>query len=329
MLVKDSRIYWISGRMSGKNKISIWRQLHPWSVLRRTIRAFQDNQLHARCAQFAYYSILGLAPLLMVVISVIAKLSLKGTMTAFYSLLERVLPNEAYEMVTSQIASIETATTTNLIITNLFIFCFAGARLFLTISESMNSAFGLPPRHKRIRMFGMSSIMPLVFALLLLLGLLLVMAAPTALNWMIHILEIEQFQSILLQTARWLIVLGGLFIFTATLYCVVPATKVPWRLFTPGNVFAVAGWIIASQCFRLYVDNFGRYDVTYGALGGVIVLLLWLYLLAAFLFIGGQINGVIFRQLNEEAKAALSAEIAEASKKPDTDPDTDTDTDTD
>ncbi len=309
--------------MSATQKISIWRQLHPWSVFRRTMRAFQDNQLHARCAQFAYYSILGLAPLLMVCISIIAKLSLKGTMTTFYSVLERVLPTDAYELVTSQIASIETATTTNLIITNLFIFCFAGARLFLTISESLNSAFGLPPRHKRIRMFGMSSIMPLIFALLLLLGLLLTAAAPTALNWMIHLLEFEQFESILLQMGRFFIVISGLLIFTATLYSVVPATKVPWRLFTPGNVFAVTGWIIASQCFRLYVDNFGRYDVTYGALGGVIVLLLWLYLLAAFLFIGGQINGVIFRQLQEEAEGKSSPQPLKQPTKTELDTDQD------
>jgi len=173
----------------------------------------------------------------------------------------------------------------------------------MTIYEGLNAAFGLPARHRRIRMFSMSSITPLLFTMVLLLGLTLVVAAPTLLNWMIQLLDIERFESALLQTARWFIVLGGLLILTATIYCVVPATKVPWRLFTPGNVFAVTGWVVASQCFRLYVDNFGHYDITYGALGGVIVLLLWLYLMAAFLFIGGQINGVIFSELTHAEKA--------------------------
>ena len=289
--------------MESDLKSSIWRELHPWIVIRRTMRAFKDNQLHARCAQFAYYSILGLAPLLMVILSIIARLSLKGAMNALYQMMERLLPNDAFQLLITQIESIESASTTNLIITNLFIFCFAGARLFMTIYEGLNAAFGLPARHRRIRMFSMSSITPLLFTMVLLLGLTLVVAAPTLLNWMIQLLDIERFESALLQTARWFIVLGGLLILTATIYCVVPATKVPWRLFTPGNVFAVTGWVVASQCFRLYVDNFGHYDITYGALGGVIVLLLWLYLMAAFLFIGGQINGVIFSGLTHAEKA--------------------------
>lgn len=293
--------------MESENKQSIWRELHPWIVIRRTMRAFKDNQLHARCAQFAYYSILGLAPLLMVILSIIARLSLKGAMNALYSMMERLLPNDAFQLLITQIESIESASTTNLIITNLFIFCFAGARLFMTIYEGLNSAFGLPARHRRIRMFSMSSITPLLFTMILLIGLTLVVTAPTLLDWMIQLLDIQQFESILLQTARWFIVLGGLLILTATIYCVVPATKVPWRLFTPGNVFAVTGWVIASQCFRLYVDNFGHYDITYGALGGVIVLLLWLYLMAAFLFIGGQINGVIFSEFTNAENAMNEA----------------------
>ena len=271
-----------------------WKQLHPLKIAVRTWRAFQDNQLHARCAQFAYYSMLGLIPLLIVTLSVIAILPLDGMMDSLYSVLERTMPTDAYELIRIQINSIESSSTTGIILINLFVFGFAGGRLFITISEGLNSAFGLPPRYKRIRAFGISSIMPLIYALSLLVGLALMVVAPLAIHWMIQLFEMARLESLLLHTTRWIVVTGFLLMFTATLYCFVPATKVPWHLFTPGNVFAVAGWLFTSHGFKIYVDNFSHYDKTYGALGAVIVLLLWLYFTGAFLFVGGQINGVVF-----------------------------------
>jgi membrane protein len=292
--------------MNSRAGVEIWKHLNPWTLLLRTWRAFQDNQLHARCAQFAYYSILGLTPLLIVTISGIALLPLSGTMEIVLEMLQRALPADAYQLIFRQIQSIETATSPKLLLLNLAIFAFAGARLFVTVSEGLNSAFGLPPRYRRVRMFGISSLMPLVYALLLLLALAFMVLLPAAIGWLIHLLEIQRLESFLLQAARWVVVLGFALLFTATIYCVVPAQRLPWRLFTPGNVFAVFGWVMASQGFRLYVDNFANYDVTYGTLGGVIVLLLWLYLTGAFLFIGGQINGVIFGYTDKRQSVPLT-----------------------
>ena len=62
----------------------------------------------------------------------------------------------------------------------------------------------------------------------------------------------------------------------------------------------MAGWTLASQAFRLYVENFAVYNQMYGTLGGVIAMLLWLYLTGAILFMGGQINGIIYQAINHD-----------------------------
>ena len=62
---------------------------------------------------------------------------------------------------------------------------------------------------------------------------------------------------------------------------------------SPGSLFATTGWVVVTQGFRIYVENFARYNETYGALGGVVVLLIWLYLTGSLLLAGGQINAVI------------------------------------
>ncbi len=80
------------------------------------------------------------------------------------------------------------------------------------------------------------------------------------------------------------------------LYWSAPARRPAKRWALPGVILFVPGWIIATFLFSLYVANFGSYDDTYGALGGVIVLLLWFYLTALILLAGGEINAVLERE---------------------------------
>ena len=154
-------------------------------------------------------------------------------------ILQRSLPDDAFRLIESQIASIQQTSSTSLIIVNVLIFTFAGARLFLTISESLNMAHGVPARFRRARMFGLSSVLPLVYMAVLLLAMTVMMVLPIAINWSIHWMELQGLETVLLQVGRWVVVAGFLLIVTSTLYSLIPAIRVPWRLFTPGNVFAV------------------------------------------------------------------------------------------
>jgi membrane protein len=82
----------------------------------------------------------------------------------------------------------------------------------------------------------------------------------------------------------------------ALLYRAAPARRTAWRWVLPGVVLFVPGWIAATVGFSYYVANFGSYDDTYGAIGGVIVLLVWFYLTAFMLLLGGELNAVLERE---------------------------------
>ena len=61
----------------------------------------------------------------------------------------------------------------------------------------------------------------------------------------------------------------------------------------PGALFASFGWILISTLFSFYVSNFGKYSVTYGSLGGVIILLIWLFISSIIIILGGEINATL------------------------------------
>jgi membrane protein len=82
-----------------------------------------------------------------------------------------------------------------------------------------------------------------------------------------------------------------------------PNVKQPgFRLVTAGGVVAVAGWVIGSAAFTLYVSNFAAYNKTYGAVGGVIVFLFWLWLTNAMVLLGAEFNAVLERRRHLEAR---------------------------
>jgi membrane protein len=77
--------------------------------------------------------------------------------------------------------------------------------------------------------------------------------------------------------------------------------KPKWRWVSTGAIVATALWLVASVCFTVYVANFNSYDKTYGSLGGVIVLLTWLYLSALVILFGAVINAQSERQTRKDS----------------------------
>src|SRR5207237_4335681 len=80
------------------------------------------------------------------------------------------------------------------------------------------------------------------------------------------------------------------------LYRLTPNLALPWRWHVPGAVVSVVGWLLTTAAFAVYVANFGKFNATYGAIGGVVVLLLWLYLSSLVMLLGAEINQVLAEQ---------------------------------
>ena len=93
---------------------------------------------------------------------------------------------------------------------------------------------------------------------------------------------------------QWPIALAFVLLAFALIYYFAPDVRdQKWVWVTPGAVLGVALWLLVSFTFRLYLHFFDSYSKTYGALGAVIVLMLWLYLTGAAILIGGEVNSEI------------------------------------
>jgi len=122
-------------------------------------------------------------------------------------------------------------------------------------------------------------------------------------------LGLEEAAGVIFEIAPYPLAFGALGVATWFLYWRAPARRPSWKGAIPGAIFFVPGWIVATVLFSFYVANFGSYADTYGALGGVIILLLWFYLTALLLVLGGELNAAIEREYGERAASDEGAQL--------------------
>src|SRR5262249_24070172 len=101
---------------------------------------------------------------------------------------------------------------------------------------------------------------------------------------------------------RWVLLLFGMLIGVSVLYRFAPNRTSPrWSWASPGALVATIGFVVTSLLFSLYTAHFGRYNETYGTLGAIVVVMLWLYLTALMVMLGAELNAELERQTRRDS----------------------------
>jgi membrane protein len=96
-------------------------------------------------------------------------------------------------------------------------------------------------------------------------------------------------------STRGLISIGAIYLVLAALYAMLPARRPKWRAVLPGALLTLLLWAAAALSFTLYLGHFNNYDVTYGSLGGIVIAMLFFYLLGAIFLFGAEFNAAIHK----------------------------------
>ena len=136
----------------------------------------------------------------------------------------------------------------------------------------------------------------------LVIGGIVTIALVAVLPAAVQLLAIGPATKWLLLLVQWPLLIVLALVGLALLYRFGPDRDKPqWRWVTPGAIAATASWIVASIGFTVYVANFNSYDKTYGSLGGVVILLTWLYLSTLSVLFGAVINAQSERQTRKDS----------------------------
>jgi membrane protein len=157
------------------------------------------------------------------------------------------------------------------------------------VIDAMNVMHSVEEKRPFWKRQGMSIVMAAVVMIMLVTALLTVVIGPTL--------------DPLFRVARWPLVVALVLLAYALVYYYAPSVKESFRLLTHGSVIAVPLWVIFSLAFSFYVDRFGNFEETYGALAGLVVLLLYMFVSAFILLIGAEVNHVVARHQGRKQPA--------------------------
>lgn len=279
----------------------------PWQIGFEAARDYRRHRLSGQCAQFAYYALLALPPMLILVVAAVSRLPVAGVMENFHAALQRGLPEEVAGLIKQQVDDIRARSTTGMVFGSLIVLGFAGSRMIWCVGKGLDVAFEVQTKRRAWIRGGIALAVTVGLFILMIIGMLLLVLDPVLTRLSSHLTEFQQSQAILSFIVRWGTAGCIMLITAAVIYWLVPNADVPWCWLSPGSVFATSGWIAVTIGFRFYVANINSYNETYGTLAGVVVLLTWLYLTGMLLLMGGQINAVMFRGGRFETADATTA----------------------
>ncbi|XSG82573.1 MAG: YihY/virulence factor BrkB family protein [Methyloligella sp. ZOD6] len=265
----------------------------------------RDN-LSVVSAGCAFYALFAIFPALSGLISLYGLMASPATVEQHFSILDALLPEQAYQMVEQQIHRLAATSSQSLgysLALSLGLALWSTSLAAQAMFAALNIAYEEEERRSLLGYYFGASIFAVIGILGGLLMLLAIIYVPT---WIDVLGFSEPFEQIV-RIARWPFLAVITLLALALLYRYGPCRRpANWHWVSVGSAFATAFWLLASGGFSLYVANFAHYDRIYGSLGAVIILLFWLYLSFYIVLLGAEINAELELQTAEDTTIGRS-----------------------
>jgi membrane protein len=263
-----------------------------WIVLRDSFNGFMDDRCLKLSAALAYYTVFSLAPLLVLIISVLSLFyGQEAVQGQIFSQLNGLLGNDAAKQIQDMLKSIQLSGKTNVALgVSIATLLFGATSIFIEIQDSVNMIWRVKAKPakgwlKLIKDRLLSSSLVLSLGFLLLVSLLingLIIAMSDILTR--YVPEIGLLLVEALNFTVSTIIITALF---ATIFKVLPDAKIAWKDVRWGALFTALLFMLGRYLIGLYIDTTGT-SSTYGAAGSLIVILTWIYYTAAILYFGAE-----------------------------------------
>ncbi|RFU62912.1 YihY/virulence factor BrkB family protein [Peribacillus glennii] len=254
----------------------------------------KEDRATGLAAEQAYYYMLALFPMLILLLSIVPYLSIEPQKAIDF--IGSVMPSETTDVFTDNIIAIVSDRNGGLLTFGILGTLWSASNGMNAFIHSMNVAFDVDETRSFIKARLLSIGLTLGLIVAFVVALSLPVFGNIILDLVNKVVPIPDSMQILFSILRWVVAIIVIAFVLALMYRFAPNKHYPFKQVIPGALAATIIWQLISLGFSFYVSHFGNYSSTYGSLGGVIVLMLWLYLTGLALVIGGEINALFHRQ---------------------------------
>ena len=274
-------------------------------VMKKTILElygkYQNDGVSESAAQLTYYLILSFFPFIIVLLQIVRFTPL-GDLNVVDGLLVG-LPLQTQELLTGIIKDIVSSSGATLLSVSVVGAIWSASNGLMSLIKAVNRAYDLSESRPYWKLKLLSILMTLGLILVILLTLSI--SVFEALLFNNFILVYFPNSELIFTIVQSIVVLVSIILILTLLYKFSPSIKknvnVTFKQSMPGGIFATVAILISTKVFSIYVDNFGNYSKVYGSIGGIIVLLIWLYLTSIIIVLGAELNSILMSRKNDKS----------------------------
>ena len=265
--------------------------------LKRAFARFLKDEVTDHAAALTYYSLLSLFPALLFGVAVLGAFGQQGLIDDAASYLKTVgAPPETVDAITKALESAQSqrSTAVTALVIGLGTSLYGASGAFGAAGRALNHIWRVGEGRAFVRRKLHDLAWTLVLVALVLISFVLIFLGGGLAGDVLGAIGLGSTVAEIWRIARWPGALLATMLIYAIVYFAAPNVKIRrWRFITPGAVFGVLLWIVASALFFLYVSRFSTYGATYGAFATVVILLIWLWLTNVVLLFGAELNYVV------------------------------------
>lgn len=269
-------------------------------VTRRAWAEAKADQVPLLAAGVAFFSFLSIFPAMIAAVTIYGLVVDRATVASQAEQVAQALPADAASLLTDQMRSIASSPAPSLgfgLVVALLLAIWSASGGIGNVITAINFAYDEEETRGFVKRKALALALTLGAIVFAAIAVTLIAVAPAVLDAVVGSGPVRW----ALEAARWVLLLVAISVALAVLYRVAPDRDSPrMQWVSVGAAVSTVIWLVASLGFSLYVDNFGSYGKTYGALAGVVVLLLWLWITSFIVLLGAEINAESEQQTVED-----------------------------
>jgi membrane protein len=281
-------------------------------VLRKTAREFQHDQCTDLAAALTYYAVLSLFPAVLVVVSLLGVFGQgRRTTDAVLDIVSDLAPPSTVDSLRPTVQQlVESPSAGFALILGILTALWSASGYVGAFGRAMNRVYEVPEGRPVWKLRPLQLVLTLAGLIMAAaVAFMLAVSGPVA-KAIGNAIGLGDIAMTTWNVLRWPVILLIVIVAVAVLYYATPNVQQPkFRWISVGAALAIVVWILASVGFGIYVANFGSYNKTYGALAGVIVFLLWLWITNLALLFGAELDAELERGRQLQAGIAAEREL--------------------
>jgi membrane protein len=270
------------------------RQLGTKTFVKRLYRAYEDHLVATSAASLSYYFVFSLFPFLFFLATLTAYIpAIRAAAEEMLRQAHAIVPPAAMTVVDTHVRGLVDTPRPRLLTLGLAVTLYSASRGVDAVRRAMNLAYDVKESRSFLKTELIAFGMTLGGAALVLVGIGVLILGGDAGLWLARHLHVAAPYIVALHWIRWPVTALAVMSSAALGYYFLPDVEQEFRFITPGSVIGTLVWFGAVLGFGAYASHFGSYNVTYGAIGGVIVLMTWFYITGFIFLMGGEANAIL------------------------------------